>query len=73
MFGKFFKVNTWFSRISVLNKISGFQNDPDVNIYENASLYVKTGNNITEPAFPFIIFKPLTYALKTALLKKHTP
>lgn len=43
MFGKFLKVNTWLSRISVLNKISGFQYDPDMNIYENAAYTSKFG------------------------------
>lgn len=71
MFGKFFKVTTWFSSISVLSKISGFQNDPDMNIYENTGLYFEIWNNITKPSFQSTVFKPLTYALKTALLKIH--
>lgn len=39
--GNIFKVNTWFSSISVLNKISIFQNSHDMNTYKNADLCFK--------------------------------
>lgn len=39
--GKVFKVNTWFSSTSVLNKISIFQNSNDMNTYENADLCIR--------------------------------
>lgn len=39
--GKVFKVNTWFSGISVSDKISVFQNNHDINTYENVGLCFK--------------------------------